>query len=328
MADKVAIVGSETLLGRELRDLLSTHRLDVPVKLIAAPEEEAGLLTETGGELEVVAKLEPEAFEGVSVALLACSAAAAREVVRLSLPVIPIDLTYGLEETPNARLRAPMVEAHDFRVPPDATQIVAHPAAIAVALLLGRIHPVFPVARSVVHIFEPASERGTAGIEELQQQTVNLLSFKPLPKKIYDTQVSYSMLASFGEEAPLSLQEIESRIERHLASLLASAGGPPIPSLRLLQSPVFHGYTFSVWVEFENRPSVAALEQVLSEDPFDLRSADLEPPTNVGVAGQSGVSLGAITLDRGHSQGMWIWMAADNLRLLAENALLVAKEVL
>ncbi len=229
---------------------------------------------------------------------------------------------------PAGRLRAPMIEPHDFRVAPDAVQVIAHPAAIALALVLGRLHAAFPIARSIVNIFEPASERGLAGLEEMQQQTVNLLSFKPVPKKMFDTQVSYAMLASFGEEAPVALEDVEARIERHLATLLGNSGGAPAPSLRLIHAPVFHGYSFSLWVEFESKPGIAAIEQILNEPPIDFRGADLEPPNNVGVAGQDGVAVGAVTADRSNPQAVWIWMAADNLRLGAENALAVVKEVI
>lgn len=327
-SNTIALVGSETLLGRELRDVLGQSNLGFDIRLIAAPDEVVGKITESGGEPAVLLKMEREAFEGASVILLACSPATALEVAALKLGSPTVDLTYALEDAPSARLRAPMIEPHDFRVPPDATQIVAHPAAIALALLLGRIHPVFPIARSVVQVFEPASERGLPGIEEMQQQAVNLLTFKPLPKQIFDAQVSYNMLARFGEEAPVALEDVEARIERHLASLLANSGGAPVPSLRLIQAPVFHGYSYSLWMEFERDPGVAALEQVLNEAPIDLRGAGMEPPNNVGAAGQDGVAVGAVTLDRNNPRAMWLWMAADNLRLAAENALAVVKEVL
>ncbi len=58
----------------------------------------------------------------------------------------------------------------------------------------------------MIQIFEPASERGTPGVEELQQQTVSLLSFKSMPKKIFDQQLSFNMLARYGEDAPVSLE--------------------------------------------------------------------------------------------------------------------------
>ena len=166
--------------------------------------------------------------------------------------------------------------------------MIAHPAAIALALFLRRLHANDPIRSSVVQIFEPASEHGAPGVDELQQQTVSLLSFKSLPKAIFDAQLSFNMLARYGEEAPVSLEE----------SSCASSGtwprcwrcpareGAPMPSLRLMQAPVFHGYSFSAWVEFEELPAWRRWK-ALSIAGIDVRGDDLEPPTNVGRPGRA-----------------------------------------
>ncbi len=195
-------------------------------------------------------------------------------------------------------------------------------------MILCRLNANFPVARAIVHIFEPASEYGTPGIEELQQQTVNLLNLQPLPKKVFDAQLAYAMLAQLGAEAQVPLAEMEDRIERHLATLLERTEGCPMPSLRLIQAPVFHGFTFSFWIEFEDALAASDVEDVLSQDNFDVRSGDLEAPNNVGVSGQSGISVGAISPDSNSGNAFWIWAAVDNLRLAAESAAMIAREAL
>jgi aspartate-semialdehyde dehydrogenase len=324
----IALVGPDTLLGREIRDQISETNFQAEVRLLTEAEGEFGKLTDIGGEASVLTRFTVDALEGASAIVLAGSVEAGLLVSGLPGKVPIVDLGGSLEDQPRARLRAPLLEPHDFRVAPDAIQVIAHPAAIALGLVLSRIHQVFPIRRSVVTVFEPASERGSAGIEELQQQTVNLLAFKPLPKKVYDAQLSYSMLAQFGEEAPLSLAEIEARVERHLATLLSFSSGAPVPSLRLIQAPVFHGYSFSIWLEFETNPGVAALRQILNEPPIEVHGTELEPPNNVSTAGQTGVAVGAISSDRNEPRAVWMWMAADNLRLVSENAVLVLREVI
>jgi hypothetical protein len=64
----------------------------------------------------------------------------------------------------------------------------------------------------------------------------------------------------------------------------------------------------------------------MSQEPFDVHGADLEPPNNVGIAGQSGVAIGAILPDRNNGSTFWLWAAVDNLRLAAETAALIAAE--
>lgn len=333
MPDTIALIGGETLLGKEVREVLAATELGGRVRLVASGEEDSGTLTEIDGAAAFLAKLDPEDIEGARVLILAGTAESSATAIAANPSGLVVDLTLATEDEPDARIRAPQVENPDFDGAAPGSQsagpqIVAHTAAIVIAMVLRQINRNFPIARAIVHIFEPASERGTAGIEELQQQTVNLLSFQPLPKKVFDAQLAYSLLAQLGPEAPTRLADVEDRIERHLATLLERMDGPPMPSLRLIQAPVFHGYTFSFWIEFEETPAAPDLEDALSHEPFDLRGADLEPPNNVGIAGQSGVSVGAIAPDRNNSSAFWLWAAADNLRLAAETAALIAAEVL
>jgi aspartate-semialdehyde dehydrogenase len=335
-ANTAALVGSDSLLGREIRDIVATSAPEIELRLVAAGQEQEGLLTRVGDEPAMVGGLSAESLADARVIFLASSAESSRKALELAgdpPDAAIIDLTYTAEERPDARLRAPQIEAgfESEETREAAVHVIAHPAAIAIALFLRRLQAHDPIRRSIVHIFVPASEQGAAGVEELQQQTVSLLSFKQLPKTVFDAQVGFAMLARYGDEAAATLEETELRIERHLATLLDLPGdgeGAPMPSLRVVQAPVFHGYSFSAWVEFEGNPGVEALENGLSMDSIDVRGGDFEPPNNVGQAGQSGISVGAILPDRNEAEAAWFWFVADNLRLSAENAVAVARELL
>jgi len=330
-----AVVGSESLLGREIRDIVATSVPDMELRLIAADDERAGRLTRVGDEPTMVVELDAAGLDDARAVFLAGSAESSSRALKLladqSTPVI--DLTGAAEEHPGATLRAPVVERDSGEsVPPGGLiHVVAHPAAIALALLLRRLHAHDAIRRAVVEIFAPASEHGTAGVEELQQQTISMLSFKTMPRAIFDTQSAFNLLARYGEEAPIRLEDSELRIERHLATLLGLAGegeDTPMPSLRLIQAPVFHGYSFSVWVEFENFPGIEALESALLAGPIEVRGPEFEPPTNVGQAGHGGISVGAIAADRNNADAAWFWVVADNLRLAAENAVAAGSQLL
>lgn len=325
----IAIVGGDTLAGKEIHELLEARKLDA--ELIASPEPEAATILTRGKDEPVVM----QAFQSADLAaarivILAADPATSRaayDKIRDAKPgPIIIDATGALEELAESRLRAPMVEAPGFQAE-GRVQTIAHPAAMAIALLLTHLQKARVIRRAVVEVFEPVSERGKAGIDELQKQTVALLSFKPLPKEIFDAQAAFSMLSQYGTEAPQSLEDIELKIDRHLASLLGPSG-VPMPSVRLIQAPVFHGYSVSAWVEFEEDPGMDAIFQALGSSHIDVRTHDHEPPTNVGVAGQSGITVGSIAQDRNQPRAWWFWMAADNLQMVAENAGEVVSEVL
>jgi aspartate-semialdehyde dehydrogenase len=324
-------------LGREIRDIVTTSAPELELRLVASDEEEPGTLTRMGDEPALVEPLGPESVAGARVVLLAGSAESSAKALELADGSMAwVDLTYAAEERPDMRLRAPIVEAEseEGRAESEeesAVHVIAHPAAIALALFLRRVQAHDPIRRSVIQIFAPASEQGRAGVEELQQQTVSLLSFKNQPHAVFDTQLAFNLLARYGEEAPRTLEESELRIERHLATLLALPGdgeSAPMPSLRLIQAPVFHGYSFSVWIEFESNPGIEALESSLATGNIDVRGSESEPPTNVGYAGESGISVGGIAPDRNEPEACWFWVVMDNVRLMAENAVVVARQLL
>jgi aspartate-semialdehyde dehydrogenase len=327
----ITIVGGESLIGRELRDVIQEQQLPVNIQLVAV-DEQSVTLTEQEGEPAVITPLDEQNLLASHATILAGSADSSRKALALiaksaAHPKI-IDMTYVAEDEPSARLRAPLVEVPGQPAPAGSIHVVAHPAAVALAIFLQRLDESFRIRRSLAHMFEPASERGHRGLDELRRQTVGLLAFQKLPKSVYDAQLAFNLLAAYGDDAPEPLHQIELRIERHLASLLSGLGGLAMPSIRLIQAPVFHGYSISVYVEFDSRPDMRALTAALASDLVDVRDADLEPPNNAGAAGQSGIAVGSIAPDRNHPSAFWFWLVADNFRLMAENGVAVVRSLL
>jgi aspartate-semialdehyde dehydrogenase len=316
-----AVVGAETLLGKDLLEVIAERKL--PVEACAYTSRPgAVLLTAAGDESELVTPLEAGSLAGAQAVFLAGGGAEALQLAQAVRPApVIVDLTGAHEDVPKAQVCAPVVLP--LRARPKGILVTAHPAAAALAQLCTLLHPRFPFRHAIVNVFEPASAQDQGGIDELHKQTISLLSFKSMPQEVFDAQVSFNLLPRFGEEAQASLARSAARIERHLASLLAPLG-IPLPSLRLIYAPVFHGYVFSVWLEMEDRPACADVEAALRAEGIDLRTPEVEPPSNRGVAGQSGITVGEIAHDANHPRGLWLWMAADNLRLTADNAVLAA----
>lgn len=311
------------MLGKDLKESLEESGLEAVIRTVGS-QSDSFLLSESGGEPGVIAALEEGEFHQAAAILLAGPPTSSQRAFDLRARNCPnsflIDLTHTFEDHPEARVRAPLAEGYDEPGGTERILVTAHPAAAALAFVLRRIHRQAPISSCVVHVFEPASERGQAGLDELQQQTVKLLSFQQLPKDVFDAQLSFNLLPRAGEAAPVQLQAVEDRICRHLASLLAEPPPVPMPSLRLIQAPVFHGYSVSVWVRLVNNFGPAVLEELLQGEGIEIRAGNEEPPTNVGIAGQSGLSVGDIRADANDPHAAWFWLCADNLRWAAANA--------
>lgn len=325
---RVALIGADTLLGRELEEVLNQGEPRATVISYSASAE--GGFGEQEGE---AAYLEPLTLDSVREAKAVVMAGSAEGVTKtynlakqLKTRPLLIDCTGHLEHEPEARIVAPSLgivgENGEWLFS------VAHPAAIAIAEVLTKLAARRNIAQAIFEVFEPASERGKRGVSELHEQTASLLGFKALKKTVFDAQLSFNLLPQYGEQAVGKLADFEARIDRNLATLLSRRkNGPAVamPSLRLIQAPVFHGYSISGWVRFETNPDVAEIEQMLSESGVDVRYSGEEAPTNVAIANQSGLSMGDIRMDHNDAKAIWLWIAADNLRLRADAAASLVK---
>ena len=101
-------------------------------------------------------------------------------------------------------------------------------------------------------MMEPASEYGRAAMDELHQQTVNLLSFQTLPRDQYDAQVSFNLLPELGECGEGEAGDDGAAHSQALCGI--TDGRLPQPALQMVQAPVFHGYVLSMLVEFGRAP--------------------------------------------------------------------------
>jgi aspartate-semialdehyde dehydrogenase len=327
--NKFAIVGGSSLLGRELREVFEALPAAVDLKLIGADDGETVGLTEDAGEPVVVSPLDEENLTGATVVLLAGSADSARRawellVLRKSRPFV-IDLNGALANVPVAQLRAPSVEPPAFEVNKDAVQVVAHPAAIALAIFFRRVLALGEVDAAVVNIFLPASEQGNPGLDELHQQTVSLFGFQSMPKQVFDDQVAFNMLSVWGEEAAAGkLVSVETQVREQLKQILPATAGVSL-SLRVVQAPVFHSLSFSVWLKCQAVVGAPELATALKGDLVDVWDAANGAPTNASTVGDAGISVGDIRPDPDTPAAFWLWVTADNLRLRATNAIGAAR---
>jgi aspartate-semialdehyde dehydrogenase len=244
-----------------------------------------------------------------------------REALRAGSTVL--DMSGALDQEAGVLVRAPWLGSESTTVDLFTPAVVpAHAAAIALGLLLERIQLAAQVRSVVATVLEPASDFGRKAMDELHQQTVNLLSFQSLPRAIYDAQVAYNLLGAMGENSTISLSAVESRIRRHYE--LLSAGRWPALALHVLHAPVFHGTTFSIAVELERPVEIAAVEDALSGEHIDLVLEDTDSPSNLAATGQNDVlvRMRPEPLARNSSETvrLWLWAAVDNLRLNALNA--------
>jgi aspartate-semialdehyde dehydrogenase len=327
---RVAIVGATALKGKEVRDVLGERNFpSVDIKLLD-DEDVLGQLEQVNDEPTFIQGVLPEHLEGVDFAFLTADESYIAEkwaTVRDAGSEI-IDLSYALENNTDIVLRAPWLErdlglTHPVKLQ-SAPVMIAHPAAVTLALLLSRLQKAAPIKIASAVIGQPASEYGRRGLDELHDQTVNLLSFQQMPTSTFGTQASFNLYAQTMQGAQPSLAEVESRIARHFKAI--AQGEVPIPALLLVQTPVFHGYTIAVFLQTGKPVTAAKLERALAGPHVIVSSEPDEFPSNVNIAGSSDI-LASVRPDGAGGNGFWLFAACDNLRVSAIQAIECAEEM-
>jgi len=323
---KIAIAGASTLLGRELKEAISESPLAAATFALLDEEEAQGQLDQVGDEITFVQPIGPDAFERVDFTFLCGTETLTRKHWRQALRSgsTVLDLSGALDQEAGVLVRAPWLGSEAATVDLFTPAVVpAHPAAVALGLLLDRVQQAVPVRLAAATVLTPASEFGRGAMDELHQQTVSLLSFQGMPRAIYDAQVAYNLLSGMGESATASLSAADARIRRHYDAL--AAGRWPALALQVIHAPVFHGQTFSIAVELERPVEISALEEALSGEHVDLVLEDTDSPSNLAATGQNDVlvrlrpELGG-SRNTNETSRLWLWAACDNLRLNAQNA--------
>ena len=327
---RVAIVGAATLKGKELAEVLNDRNFPRRDVKLLDDDESLGQLEAVGDEMSFVQAIRPEHFENVDFAFFTSEESFTRrhwEMARQAGCAI-VDLSFGLENVPGAVLRSPWVERQLGRSPsPDlepAPVVVAHPASVVLALLLLRAQKAGRVNSATVTLYEPASEQGRRGMDELHEQTVNLLSFHELPRQVFDTQVAFNLVSRYGQKAHLPLESAEQRVLNHFQRL--TSGQALMPALMLVQAPIFHGHAFSIYFEMAEMISVGDIAGALAGEHVLVSRGAEESPSTVSAAGQGDILL-TCRHDASHQNGIWVWAAADNLRIVAGAAVEIAEEM-
>ena len=339
---RIGIVGAASLVGKELSDALPESPLAACDVVLLDAEEAAGQITTAGDEPSIIQKIDSESFVGIDFVFFAGDPESTRRYWKTARQegASIVDLSYALEAEPGVVVRGPWgslpaaARGEGLKNPraqdPDLTTpavVSAHPAALALLLIGERLRTKCPVRNLSATVFEPASEHGQAAMDELHQQTVSLLSFQGLPRQQYDAQVAFNLLPSLGDAAVVKLAASRERIMDHYQTL--KSGAAPELALQLIQAPVFHGYTASVLVELEEPATTGQVEAALEGDHVDLVGAESDPPSNLSAAAQPDVlvRISAATEGDGPSGRFWLWLAADNLKLAALNAIACANEL-
>jgi aspartate-semialdehyde dehydrogenase len=334
-SNRVAIVGASSLRGKELKLVLEDRNFPASEIILLDESVMAGTLTEAAGEPTFIRALDEESFDGARFVFFAGTPFDAERnwLAAQRVGATVVDMTGAVIASGRAISWIPSLDPVLAQRTASSTNGSAQPkpyfspsSPVVIACTLAAALAKFQAQHIALVLFPPVSERDQAGVEELETQTTNLLSFRPIAQTIFDAQVAFNLLSGYGEGSKPALADtrkaIVEQVERYLG------GRASTPAIQLVQAPVFYGYAFSVFAELAT-PAVlpGEIEAALAEFGVNVGVPADPPLTNVSVAGESQIHIAPIEKDTSSSGGMWIWGVADHLRLGATNAVRIAEEL-
>jgi aspartate-semialdehyde dehydrogenase len=331
---RVAIAGATTLRGKDLKYWLEEGGFPAGEIRLVDEEIASGTLTEVAGEPAIVQSINESSFDGMRFVFFAGSAAFAAKhgPAADKAGASVIDMTGGSWAASRARPWIPRLDALISPPTPSAlpndhyhTWVAPSTPAIVACSLAAAFADLSP-ARIAITFFQPVSERGDEGVTELEGQTTKLLSFQPMPQRVFDTQVAFNLTARWGAESAERLSDartaIAQEIQRYLADRIS------LPAVTLIQAPVFYGHAFAAWAEFKGPMNEETLTTKLKTAGFNVVPPDEPSPSNLTAAGEAQPLITVPERDGNVANGYWLWGVADNFRLASVNAAQIAERLL
>ncbi len=327
----VAVVGATGAVGNEMIAVLEERDFPIETLRLFASERSEGVKLNFKGNEIAVETLKEDSFKGIDIALF--SAGAERSKIWAPIAAksgcVVIDNSSQWRMDPEVPLVVPEVNAHDLRW---HKGIIANPncSTIQMVVALKPIHDVAKIKRVVVTTFQAVSGTGKKAMDELLQQTVNLLNFKEIEIKVYPHQIAFNVFPHIDKFLPNGYTKEEMKMVNETKKIM---GDPSIKvTATTVRVPVFRGHSESVNIETESKITPREVRELLAKAPGVVVIDDPEKneyPLPIYASGKDEVFVGRIREDESIENGINMWIVSDNLRKgAALNAVQIAEELI
>ncbi len=327
----VAVVGATGAVGNEMIETLEQRNFPVEkIRLFASEKSEGKTLKFQESDI-VVETLNEDSFKGIDIALF--SAGAERSKIWAPIAAksgcVVVDNSSQWRMDPEIPLVVPEVNAHDLKW---HKGIIANPncSTIQMVVVLKPIHDAVRVKRVVVTTFQAVSGTGKKAMDELLQQTTDLLNFKDIKCNVYPHQIAFNVLPHIDKFLENGYTKEEMKMVNETKKIMGDN------SIRVtattVRVPVFRGHSESLNIETERKISPNEVREILAKSSgitvFDAVEKNVYP-LPIDVAGKDDVYVGRIRIDESIENGINMWIVSDNLRKgAALNAVQIAEELI
>jgi aspartate-semialdehyde dehydrogenase len=227
---------------------------------------------------------------------------------------------------PEVPLVVPEVNPHDLDW---HKGIIANPncSTIQMVVALKPIHDAAKIRRVVVTTFQAVSGTGKKAMDELMQQTADLLNFKNIKCNVYPHQIAFNVLPQIDKFLDNGYTKEEMKMVNETRKIIGDN------SIRVtattVRVPVFRGHSEALNIETKKKLTANQVRELLAQAPgvivFDAPEKSIYP-LPIHCDGKDEVFVGRIREDESIENGINMWIVSDNLRKgAALNAVQIAE---
>mmetsp|Transcript_9545 Transcript_9545/g.28712 ORF Transcript_9545/g.28712 Transcript_9545/m.28712 type:complete len:385 (+) Transcript_9545:164-1318(+) len=333
----LAIAGVTGAVGKEFLKVLTQYEFPYSSIKMLASARSAGKKVEFEGEEYTIEELTEESFGDVQLALFSAGGsitkkfAAACEAAGCTI----VDNSSAYRMTEGVPLVIPEInpEAADS-IQIGKGGIVANPncSTIIALMAVAPLHRAAGVRRMVVSTYQAASGAGQAAMDELEQQTREVLAGEPVTQDIFPFQYAFNL---FSHNAPMTdtgYNEEEMKMVKETRKILG------VSDIKItatcIRVPIMRAHAESINLEFEKPLSEEQALKLLADFPgvtvLDDRTAN-RFPMPLDATDQDDVYVGRVRRDisRDDERGLDLFVCGDQIRKgAAQNAVQIAQLLL
>ncbi|KYH32193.1 aspartate-semialdehyde dehydrogenase [Neomoorella mulderi] len=322
----VAVVGTGAV-GQTMLKVLEERNFPVGKLKVLATSRSAGKTVTFRGEEYVIEETTPASFAGIDVALFAGGEASkiyGRAAVEAGAVVIDNSSNFRMD--PEVPLVVPEVNPQDVRW---HKGLIANPncSTIQMVVALKPIYDAAGIKRIVVSTYQAVSGAGQEAIDELRQQSQQVLAGEEVTGKVFPWQIAFNCLPHIDVFLENGYSKEEMKMVNETKKIM---GDDQIQvTATTVRVPVFNGHSEAVNVETREKLTAAAARELLRRAPGVVVVDDLAAkayPLAIQADGRDEVFVGRIREDFTIANGLNMWVVADNLRKgAATNAVQIAE---
>ena len=326
----MAILGATGAVGKETLDILEERNFPLESLRLFASKRSAGGTLSCQGKEWTIEELTPEtSFAGVDFALISATDAISRDYGRRlgAAGVIVIDDSGVFRMEPDVPLVVPEGNAQALKAMPRGIVSIPNCTTTPLVMALKPLLDAAGVKRVVVTTFQSVSGTGAAAMDELMDQTKDLMAFRDIKAEVYPYQIAFNLLPHIGSFNDGGDCSEEVKIAKETRKILGT------PALRVtattVRVPVLRCHSEAINVELEKplkpneaRAALAAMPGVIVyDDPVKKLY-----PMPLDATGKDEVYIGRVREDESITNGLNLWVVSDNLRKgAALNAIQIAE---